>query len=139
MGAPGHQVSQVVQETFDTPQSRGSCAATRALSTCVVAAAGDNFGLGKVCNARDALGHVGKVYTGCRHDDVLQGMRCSPRYIDKFPLSTPEKFCNDATVSYFIWFSGCRITCKIQVYAGICDRALFTSRTSLFYLTYLRI
>jgi hypothetical protein len=103
MGVPGYQVPQVVQKTLDAPQARGSGAATRALAICIVAAAADDFGLGQVFDTRDALCHVGQVFTRSGHGNILQGMRCSPGYIVPFPLSTPEKLCIVATVS----ISGC--------------------------------
>jgi hypothetical protein len=95
-GTPGLQVAQ---ETFGAPQSIGSSAATRASAPFIVAAADDDFGLGQVFDTSDALCHVGKVFTRSGHGNILQVMLCSPGYIAKFPLSTPEKLCIVATVS----------------------------------------
>jgi hypothetical protein len=102
MRASGHQVTQVVQAPCDAPQSVGSSAATRALAAFVVSAAADDFGCRQVLDTGDALCHVGKVFTGSRHGNILQGMLCSPGDITKFPSSTPEKLCITATVSYFL-------------------------------------
>jgi hypothetical protein len=100
VGVPRCEVPQVVQKTLNAPQARGSCAATRAGAAFIGAATDDDFGLGQVFDTRDALCHVAKVFTGSRHGNILQGMRCSPEYIVQFSLSSPEKLCNDATVSY---------------------------------------
>src|SRR6266849_9820183 len=76
-GSSGHKVTHVVKETFDAPQSVGSCAATRASAAFVVSTPCEDFSLRQVLNTSDSLCHVGKVYTGSGHGDVLQGMRCS--------------------------------------------------------------
>jgi hypothetical protein len=104
VGVPRGKVPQVVQKTLNAPQARGSRAATRTLATFIVAATNDNFGLGQICDTRDALCHVAKVFTGSGHGNILQGMRCSLGYIAQFPLSTPEKLCIFATVSHEVIF-----------------------------------
>jgi hypothetical protein len=99
VGVLGDQVPQVVQKSLDAPQARGSRAAARTLAISIVAAADDGRGLRQVFDTRDALCHVGKVFTRSWHSCILQGRRCSSEYIASFPRSTPEKLCNDATVS----------------------------------------
>jgi hypothetical protein len=99
VGSPGHQVTQVVQETFDAPQAVGSSAATGARAALVVSAAYDDFGLGQVLDTSDALCLVGKVFTGARHGDILQGMLSPPGYSGQCSSSTSEKFCIAAIVS----------------------------------------
>jgi len=100
VGVLGDQVPQVVQKSLDAPQARGSRAAARTLAISIVAAADDGRGLRQVFDTRDALCHVGKVFTRSWHSCILQGRRCSSEYIASFPRSTPEKLCNDATVSF---------------------------------------
>jgi hypothetical protein len=106
VGSPGHHVTDVVQETVVAPQSVGSSAATRARAAFITSTACDDFGLRQVLDTSDALCHIGKVFTGSGHGDVLQALLSSPGYIAKVPSSPPRNLCIVATVSENLGVTG---------------------------------